>query len=783
MFGSRLLPTDRAPLYQRVRPILWCVVVTVATFVPLMFARGAEPAPTSQTVQASELGRHVNPFVGTGGVSYLCGNEFPGATVPFGMVRLSPDTVSSSSRRATNTSGYYYRDPKLLGFSHTRLAGTGATDGGNFLVIPLAAGDSADAMRHGLNAKYSHQNEKAFPAYYRVSLPERGLRAELTATRRVGVHRYQFTRGDAPHLLLHVSSVLGRGKSKHGSVRVLPTANEVEGSAQTFGTFSSRYGGITVYFVARANRRFTTFGVWKDGSSQTGQTSAAGDDVGADLMFEKDGSPPTVELKLAISYVSLANARENLEREAGNLNFDQVLANGIRQWEEMLGRIRVEGGTARQKVLFYTALYHALQMPTIFSDVNGDYLGFDGRTHRAEGFTYYTDMSLWDTFRTVHPLLCLIAPREQRDMAVSLVEMSKQGGYLPRWPSGNGYSNSMFGTPADIMLTDTYLRGIRDFDVEAAYQAMRKAALGPTQNSRFSGRAGIEDYLKFGYCPSDLMKQSVARTLEYSYADHSIARLAAALGHTDDAALFAKHALSYRQLWNPATQYFQPRDSHGKFDEDFRPLLLTYFDRGGKYTHAYVEGSALQWRWGVPFDGPALVGLFKSKPYFVSELEEFFAHSAPEVSVAPNAYYWHGNQPDIYSVYLFNSAGRPDLTRKWVHWILEHKYGDEENGLDGNDDGGTISAWYVLSSLGIFPTAGSERSELVTPLWKRAEIQSGDRRLIITANSPAPSATPAAERVRVNGKVVDRTWITHQDIANGGLLAFEAVPSTTAPAK
>jgi predicted alpha-1,2-mannosidase len=756
-------------------------VVLVCSTVALSAVR-AEPPSAAAPISPGEFGRHVNPLIGTGGVSYLCGNEFPGATVPFGMVRLSPDTVSSTGRRATNTSGYYYRDSQILGFSHTRLAGTGAADGGNFLVIPVAGGDSADTVRHGLHAAYAHNNEIAFPAYYALSLPERGLRAELTATRRVGIHRYQFLRGDAPHLLIHVSSVLGRGTSKDGHVRILPQTNEIEGSVRTFGTFSKRYGGISVHFVARCNRRFTSFGVWKDGSAAAREATADGDDVGADLDFDKNGSPSVVELKLAISYVSIANARENLDREAGTLTFDQALKQAIREWEEELGRIRVEGGTAREQTLFYTALYHALQMPTVFNDVNGYYLGFDGHVHRAEGFTYYTDMSLWDTFRTVHPLFTLIAPREQRDMAVSLVEMSRQGGYLPRWPSGNGYTNSMFGTPADIVLTETYLKGIHDFDVETAYQSMRKTALGPPRNSRFSGRAGIEDYLKFGYCPSDLMKQSVARTLEYSYADHCISRLAAALGHADDAALFARHALSYRQLWNPRTQYFQPRDSHGAFVEEFRPLLLTYLDRGGKYTHAYVEGSALQWRWGVPYDAGALVSLFKSKDYFVDELEQFFSHSAPQVNVQPNAYYWHGNQPDLYSAYLFNAAGRPDLTKKWVRWILEDKYGDQENGLDGNDDGGTISAWYVLSSLGIFPTAGSDRYELVSPLWKRAEVNLGDHRLVITSE-PGDANPRAIDRVRLNGSMLDRTSIAHREIVNGGTLSFEAVAAASAPAK
>lgn len=784
---------DRNARLSGFRQVFVCVALSVGG---AFCASAAGPLSAAAPVRPGELGRHVNPLIGTGGLSYLCGNEFPGATVPFGMVRLSPDTIADSGRRATNTSGYYYRDGKILGFSHTRLVGTGAVDGGNFMVIPQSGGDSEEAIRRGLKAPFSHKDETAFPGYYSLSLPERGLRVELTATPRVGVHRYHFAASDKPRLLIHVSSVLGRGKCKDSVVRILPGAREVEGSVRTYGTFSGRYGGIPIHFVARSNWAFTSFGTWQDGVSQPLKATASGDDVGAALLFDnkdpkedssekdtgKKHDPQTVELKLAISYVSIANARANLEREAGALNFDQVVEQGIQEWEEKLGRIRVEGGTPKEQTLFYTALYHALQMPTVFNDVNGDYLGFDGHVHRANGFTDYTDMSLWDTFRTAHPLFCLIAPREQRDMAVSLVEMARQGGYLPRWPSGNGYTNSMFGTPADIMLTDTYLKGIRDFDVGAAYQAMRKTALGPTHNSRFSGRAGIEDYLKFGYCPSDLMKQSVARTLEYSYADHSIARLAEALGHAEDAALFDRHALSYRQLWNPQTQYFQPRDSHGAFVEDFRPLLLTYLDRSGKYTHAYVEGSALQWRWGVPFDAPALISLFKSKEYFVDELEQFFSHSVPQVNAQPNAYYWHGNQPDLYSVYLFNAAGRPDLTEKWVHWILEHKYGDQENGLDGNDDGGTISAWYVLSSLGIFPTAGSDRYELVSPLWKRAEIKLGNHRLVITGD-PKAANPPAPDRVRLNGAVLDRTSIAHKEIVNGATLSFETPASSSAPAK
>jgi predicted alpha-1,2-mannosidase len=317
------------------------------------------------------------------------------------------------------------------------------------------------------------------------------------------------------------------------------------------------------------------------------------------------------------------------------------------------------------------------------------------------------------------------------------------------------------------------LKGIHDFDVQSAYQFMRRTALAPVPaGSPFSGRVGVEHYLKYEYCPADLMKKSVASTIEYSYADQAISRLAEALGRREDAALFQKHGRYYRNLWNPETQFFQPRDSQKKFSSEFRPEMLTYVDFSDKYTHAYVEGSAWQWRWGVPSDASALVSLFKSREFFVQELERFFALSPVGVGLTPNAYYWQGNQPDIYAAYLFNSAGRPDLTQKWVRWILETKYGDRENGLDGNDDGGTLSAWYVLSSLGLFPTAGTDRYELTSPLWERSQIQMQDKRLTVIAQSSAPNH-PYIQKAWLNGKLLDRNWIRHAEIADGGILQFE----------
>ena len=412
-------------------------------------------------------------------------------------------------------------------------------------------------------------------------------------------------------------------------------------------------------------------------------------------------------------------------------------------------------------------------MPTVFNDANGDYLGFDRQVHQAAGFQYYTDLSLWDTFRTTHPLYTLIAPRDQRDMLVSLVKMLEQGGWLPRWPSGHGYSNSMLGTPADIVVAESYLKGIRDFDMNQSLRSHAPHGPGP----HAAGRGVLRPRGRGAICPIRLLSRglvgkSVARTLEYSWADHAISLLAESLGKTNDAALFRKHAQFYRNLWNPETQYFQPRDAQGKFVEPFKPLLLTYFDRKGKYTRDYVEGSALQWRWGAPFDAEGMVSLFKSREYFVDELNSFFAKSDPAMGAwQPGPYYWHGNQPDIHAAYLFNAAGRPDLTQQWARWIMDHKYGTGYDGLDGNDDGGTLSAWYVLSALGLYPVAGTDRYELGAPLFAKAEVKLTTAPLVIVAENHAPNHAYVS-KVWLNGKPLDRWWIRHAEIEAGGELRF-----------
>ena len=400
--------------------------------------------------------------------------------------------------------------------------------------------------------------------------------------------------------------------------------------------------------------------------------------------------------------------------------------------------IKIQGGTEKQRTIFYTALYRAFQMPTVFNDANGDYVGFDRKVHKASGFQYFTDLSLWDTFRTVHPLYTLIAPKDQRDMVVSLVKMFEQGGWLPRWPSGHGYSNSMLGTPADIVIADSYLKGIRDFDVEKAYQGMRRTALTPTPpGAAFSGREGVEHYLKYGYCPAGLVRNQL-------HADPGIS-----IGPTMRFLSWRKPLAVPTMRLCSATlallpKYLEPGDA--VFSTSRRPREIC---RAVQAAAPDVSGSQRRidqglcrgQRIAMAVGGALRCGgfdLIVQEPRLLRRgTRHAFSPSQmpPWGHGIPGPYYWHGNEPDIHAAYLFNEAGRPDLTQKWVRWIMDHKYGDGYNGLDGNDDAGTISAWYVFSALGFFPVAGSDIYQLGSPLFEKAEVRLKNMPLLIVAEN------------------------------------------------
>jgi predicted alpha-1,2-mannosidase len=741
------------------------------------------PTPKNHTenISPGNYGQYVNNFIGTGGFpAWICGMNFPGATVPFGMVRLSPETISLfpqndfliPDKKALNTSGYYYGDDRMLGFSHTRLAGTGATDGGHLLITPTSTQSEDIVFKKDFYHNFSHDDEIAFPGYYAVKFKDENIFSELTATERSGLHRYTFKKSGDKNILLKITNSTGDRGAKDGIVTIYPKQKRIEGSVKTFGTFAGRYNGQKIFFVAKFDQEFSSFGIWNGKKYVENLKTAISDSLIVNIEFNKNDKNNIVNVNVGISYVSIENAKLNLESEVGNQGFDEIVEKAKLKWEDKLSLIRIDGGSETDHKIFYSALYRSFQMPTVYSDVNGDYIGFDNKIHQATDFNYYTDLSLWDTFRTIHPLFNLIAQNEQGDMMVSLIQMARQGGSFPRWPSGNGYTGSMLGSPADITITEAYLKGIQDLDVEFAYKKMKEVAFDKPKNPEASGRRGVKGYIKYGYSPDELGDESVAQTLEYSWADYSISLLAKELDYKDDYKFFSNQANNYKNVWNPETQYFQSRRVDGSFVEKFDPVRLTYTDWDEEYTKGYVEGSAWQWRWAVPFDPDGLISLFKSNDYFIDQLNDFFALSKPQLATwIPDNYYWHGNEPDLNAVYLFNAAGRPDLTQKWVRWILKNKYENNYVGIDGNDDAGTLSAWYVFSSMGIYPIAGTTIYQLGSPLFKSAEIDLGGHSLIIIADNYSPSNIYVKE-VFLNNKALDRRWIKHSEIAKGGVLKF-----------
>ncbi|MBE6771659.1 MAG: glycoside hydrolase family 92 protein [Ruminococcaceae bacterium] len=709
-------------------------------------------------VEASEYGQYVDPFIGTGGTPWTCAMLSPAATVPFGTVRLGPDTcfVGGAYIIKMNTSGYYYEQGHIKGFSHSRLSGTGAEDYSCFRVTPATGKNKPAVMT------YSHSKETASPGYYAVYLPSVGCLAELTADIHTGVHRYTFYDSDDARLYIDVTSAAANKTSTNGQVEYDEATGVISGGCLLDGQFAGRYDGLPTYFAAVTDKPVLSYEINEDEN-----------DCGIDLNFgslEND----SVELKVGISFVSKENALLNLKAETDGLNFDSVRKNAADDWEERLSSIKIDTDDKDIKTIFYTALYHSMIMPSNFTDVNGEYLGFDKKVSVADGYTYRTDMSLWDTCRTTHPLYTLIAEDIQTDCLKSLVEMAETGGSLPRWPMGAGYTGSMQGDPANIVITESYLKGITDFDVETAYEYMKKSSDG---NVRKDGRNYIELYNEYGYIPQDIAPgdESVSRTLEYAWEDGAIASLAEALGKTDDAEKYAKKSMYYKNVFNPETKYFQARNSDGSFVWNFSPYITSFYDAVmiKKFADCYCEGSARQWRWSATQDIDGMIELFGSKEYFVSELEDFMEDaSLTRAAVDPGSGYWIGNQPDIHTPYLFSNAGRKDLTQKWVRWTLKNRFSTDINGLDGNDDGGTVSAWYVFSSLGFYPLAGTDKYWIGSPNIDSAEIALSNGKILkITANNQSEKNI-YVNNITLNGEKLDGCYITHSQLMNGGELVF-----------
>jgi predicted alpha-1,2-mannosidase len=705
----------------------------------------------------------VDVFVGTGGDGFGVGSALPGASVPYGMVKLSPDTSSANGAQMqwNHCGGYAFDDPMIVGFSHTHMHGIGVPGYGSVLFKPSVGFDPAGIEDNGFRETYHKESEIGLPGYYAVTLAESGIAVELTAGVRTGVHHWTWpaetTGMDEAVLNIDLAYAIGGGQGLAGAVEVLPAERRVRGWTHT----DSDHGGdFVVYFDAVFDHDVTGYGTWADGVVNEGSATAEATAVGAWLVFDI-AEDPSVLAQVGISYTGAEGAALNREAEAvtsfgaARLRADQV-------WQERLGRIEVRGGTADEQRIFYSALYHVYQHPTLVTDADGSYRGFDDAVHN-DGRPYYTDFSLWDTYRTLHPLLILLEPADSADMAQSLVRMADQWGGLPRWPLATSDSGSMIGTSADVVLAGSYLKGAGDFDVERAWGYMWDHARGPVC---CASRSGIEEYLTLGYVAADVTGGAVSKTQEYAWDDWALSGLATALGKDDEATTLWDQSRTIGALWDPSVGFFRGRQADGSWDPSFEPTAWEEY---------FTEGDAWQHLWLSPH-ADLLAEIMGGRETLLATLEEFFDLSKDfwENNAlglwAPLPYYWHGNEPDIHAAYLFAAAGRPHLTQKWVRWIMDIYYGLGPHGLAGNDDAGTLSAWYVFSALGFYPWAGSDRYYVGTPTFARATLHLPGGDFVVEATGHDQGFY--VQSVTLNGAPLDEPWFSHADLADGGTLSF-----------
>ncbi len=705
----------------------------------------------------------VDPFIGTGGLGFGVGSAFPGPSLPFGAVQPSPDTSGeASSPGFAHCAGYWYEDEYIEGFSQWRLHGIGVADGGTVLLMPVDGMDESKVEESGYRSLFHHEDEEARPGYYAVTLADTGIGVELAADTHTAFHRYTWPEGADATVVLDVAHVIGENACLGAQVEVDEENQLIEGWMLNDGGLTGRNGPMPVYFSIQVNTPFATWGTWKDGVLSPQVAFQEGlDSLGAWMSFDLPLGGE-VEMQVGLSHRSLAAARNNREAEGGGRSFDEVAAAGEEIWESLLRTVEVAGGTEAQQRIFYTSLYHAFLMPRTYTDVDGGYLGFDGLEHVADGFTYYNDFSLWDTFRTQNPLLALLLPDLHKDMLHSLVLMYQQGGAFPRWPVGNGDSGSMIGDSAVMVMAEGWLKGFRDFDIDATWEGLSLSADGLLEAS-YGGRSGIAGYIDRGWCATDEVNGAVSVTLEYAYNDYVLSLLAESLGYEDDAARYLARSQGWPGLWDPAWEFLNGRNSEGAFEDLGDPTWMMDW---------YTEANAWQTLWYVPHDVPRLMEVLGGRDVFLSRLDEFFESSmAAKDTALPDPYYWHGNEPDIHAPYLYLEAGRADQTQEMARWVMESRYRDTADGLDGNDDAGTLSAWYVFSSLGFFPLAGTDRYWVGSPLFPQAVIHLPSGDLTLTA-SQADAGAMYVDGLRLGGQEVEPTGFTHEELLTGGTLKF-----------
>ena len=713
-----------------------------------------------------DLTQYVNIRVGTGGH----GHTYPGATVPFGAVQVGPDTYTKGWDWC---SGYYDADTSIMGFSHTHLSGTGCGDLLDVLLMPNVGeikweSGTRENPHEGYRSPFSHEDEKLETGYYAVALKDRKVHAELTATERTALHRYTFPASEQSHFILDFAHAYDDPADP-----VSEASLEIVGSDMVTGarTVHSWAPNRRIYFAAQFSRPFTAATLQQDGSVLDGNKKKA---VGKSLktaLHYKTAEGEIILVRVGISGVSVANAIGNLKAEMPGWEFDATRAEAKRKWQKELSRIRIETGNSTQRTIFYSSLYHMMCAPTLFDDANGEYFGMDGETHKlAAGEHNYSTYSLWDTFRALHPSFTLFQQERVPNFVnclIGMAEQSPQG--MPVWPLQGKETGTMTGYHSASVMAEACVKKFPGIDWQRAYKVMRKRNMDDDYR-------GLGYYRDLGFIPADKEEESVSKVLEYDYGDWSCSHVADVVGAHDDAELQRKRSQNYQHLFDPKTQFIRAKLSDGKFTAPFDPIDMGHTEKYRDYT----ESNAWQTTFGVQHDVKGYIELWGGREPFVKKLDALFTvpstlpKDAPPDIAGLVGQYAHGNEPSHHIAYLYVYAGQPWKTQARVTSLLATMYHNDPDGLEGNEDCGQMSAWYVMSALGLYavdPVSGNY--VLTSPLFDKATISvAGGKQLVIEAKRSSPDAM-YIHSVTINGRPSNKLWVSHEEIAHGGHLLFE----------
>ncbi len=700
---------------------------------------------TSIAVQAQrDYKKLVNPFIGTGGH----GHTYPGASMPAGMVQLSPDTRLEGW---DGCSGYHYSDAAIYGFSHTHLSGTGIPDYCDILFMPFTG--QVEWKNELYKSSFSHANEKASPGYYEVLLDKHTIKARLTTTTRAGMHQYKFaagvTEGSILIDLVHRDEVLDAYMEKVSDT-------EIRGYRRSKSWATDQH----VYFYAKFDKPIVSFLI--NNNNQTSADAKANSRALKAAVKFALGADKQLQAQVGISGVSMEGAKLNLDTEMKDWNFETIKDRAALAWNKELGKIDVQGGTPDQQTIFYTALYHTFLAPNVYMDADGQYRGTDLKVHTADGFTNHSVFSLWDTYRAFNPLMTIINQEKVKDWINTFLVQYKKGGMLPVWELSGNETFCMIGYHAVPVIVDAYQKGIRDFDTKLALEAMRSYAE--------SNRYGLDQYRKQGYVGNEYDHESASKTAEYAYDDWCIAQFAKMLGEEEVYQTYIQRAQYYKNLFDPATKHLR-----GKV----RSVWYHPFD-ATEVNNFYTEGNSWQYSFAAPQDINGLIKLYGGKDKFTAKLNELFTTNKlltgrdQQDVTGLIGQYAHGNEPSHHMAYLFNYIGQPWRTQELVHKICNEFYTNTPDGLIGNEDCGQMSAWYVLSAMGFYPVCpGDGQYAIGTPLFDKVTIQlEGNKTFVINAAKTSPDAY-YVQGMQMNDKVYTPTYLQHADIVKGGNLVFQ----------